>query len=39
MVKILVAEDDIALNEFVCGMLVNNGFEAVACADGGQALE
>lgn len=39
MVKILVAEDDKALNEFVCGMLVNNGFEAVACADGGQALE
>lgn len=38
MVKILVAEDDKALNEFVCGMLVNNGFEAVACADGGQAL-
>lgn len=39
MVKILVAEDDKALNEFVCGMLVNNGFEAVACADGGQVLE
>ncbi len=38
MVKILVAEDDRALNELVCSLLVGNGYEAVACTDGEEAL-
>ena len=38
MVKILVAEDDKALNELVCSMLTANGFEAVPCYDGAAAL-
>ena len=38
MVKILVAEDDKALCDLVCAMLRSNGFEAVACADGAEAL-
>lgn len=38
MVKILVAEDDKALNELVCSMLRANGFEAVPCYDGAAAL-
>lgn len=39
MVKILVAEDDKALCDLVCAMLRSNGFEAVACADGAEALQ
>ncbi len=38
MVKILVAEDDKALNELVCSMLTADGFEAVSCYDGAAAL-
>ena len=38
MVKILVAEDDKALCDLVCAMLRSNGYEAVACADGAEAL-
>ena len=38
VVKILVAEDDKALCDLVCAMLRSNGFEAVACADGAEAL-
>ena len=38
MVKILVAEDDKALNELVCSMLMADGFEAVPCYDGAAAL-
>ena len=38
MVKILVAEDDKALCDLVCAMLRSNGCEAVACADGAEAL-
>lgn len=39
VVKILVAEDDKALCDLVCAMLRSNGFEAVACADGAEALQ
>lgn len=38
MVRIVVAEDDRALNELVCAMLEGNGFEAVPCYDGAEAL-
>lgn len=39
MVKILVAEDDRALNELVCSMLIGSGFEAVPCYDGEAAFK
>lgn len=39
MVKILVAEDDRALNELVCSVLVGEGYRAVPCYDGEQALK
>lgn len=38
MIKILVAEDDAALNGLVCAVLTGNGFETVSCADGEQAF-
>lgn len=38
MVKILVAEDDKSLNSLVHSYLVNNGYEAVSCYDGEEAL-
>lgn len=38
MVKILVAEDDRALNELVCSILIGSGYEAVSCLDGEEAL-
>lgn len=38
MVKILVAEDDRALNELVCSVLIASGYEAVSCLDGEDAL-
>lgn len=38
MVKILVAEDDKALNGLVCSLLVGDGFMAVPCFDGVEAL-
>ena len=37
--KILVAEDDVDINNLVCTYLRNSGFEAIACFDGQQALE
>lgn len=39
MVKILVVEDDVAINSLVCSSLTNNGYEAVACFDGVEGLE
>lgn len=39
MIKILVAEDDKALNGLVCSYLLDNGYEAVACYDGKAALD
>lgn len=38
MVRILVAEDDVALLKLVCTALQNGGYGTVACADGAQAL-
>lgn len=38
MIRILVAEDDKALNGLVCAYLVDCGYEAVACVDGKEAL-
>ena len=38
MVKILVAEDDKALNGLVCSLLVGDGFMAVPYFDGAEAL-
>lgn len=38
MIKILIAEDDRALNALVCSYLSDNGYEAVGCADGKEAL-
>lgn len=38
MVKILVAEDDRALNALVCSMLKEGGFETISCLDGAAAL-
>ncbi len=39
MAKILVAEDDKALNRMVCATLNGCGHETVACFDGAQALD
>ena len=39
MVKILVAEDDAALREFVCASLAGAGYAPVPCPDGESALE
>lgn len=39
MIKILVAEDDKALNGLVCSYLSDNGYEVTSCYDGKQALE
>lgn len=39
MIKILVAEDDKALNDLVCAYLRANGYETTACFDGEGALE
>ena len=39
MAKILLAEDDAALNHLVCTLLEDAGHEVVACKDGGAALE
>ncbi|MBQ3219841.1 MAG: response regulator transcription factor [Clostridia bacterium] len=38
MVKILVVEDDFALNSLVTMALNDNGYQAVSCRDGKQAL-
>ncbi len=37
MIKILVAEDDKALNGLVCSALTLNGYEPTACFDGAEA--
>ncbi len=39
MIRILVAEDDKALNALVCTALTGHGYTAVGCFDGAQALE
>ena len=39
MIKILVVEDDIDLNRFVSASLRNNGYEAISCFNGLEALE
>lgn len=39
MLKILVAEDDRALNGLVCSYLTDCGYEAVSCMNGREALE
>ena len=39
MIKILVAEDDKALNDLVCAYLRASGYETTACFDGEQALQ
>lgn len=38
MIKILVVEDDKAINGLVCTYLRAKGYEATACADGAEAL-
>ncbi len=38
MLKILVAEDDKAINGLVCAYLRENGYEVTACFDGEEAL-
>lgn len=38
MAKILVVEDDRALNALVCAYLRDSGYEAVACFDGAEGL-
>ncbi len=38
MIKILVAEDDKALNAFVCSCLRDYGYEPISCYDGEDAL-
>lgn len=39
MIKILVAEDDKALNDLVCSYVTDNGYEPKACFNGKEALE
>ena len=39
MFKILVVEDDRALNRSVCGFLGQNGYEAVGCLSAGEAFD
>ncbi len=39
MTKILVAEDDPALNKLICSYLADNGYESISCRDGKEALE
>lgn len=39
MYKILVAEDDLALNRLVCSYLKNSGYDAHPCFNGKEALE
>lgn len=38
MLKILVAEDDGAMNSLVCAYLREGGYEAISCRDGEEAL-
>ncbi len=37
MIRILVAEDDAALNKLVCAALEGQGYQAISCHDGAQA--
>lgn len=39
MIKIIVAEDDSALNALVCEYLEKNEYQAISCKDGVEALE
>lgn len=37
MIRILVAEDDTAMNKLICSMLAEKGYEPLPCFDGAQA--
>lgn len=39
MIRIIVAEDDYALNRLVCDYLEKNGYQAIPCKNGLEALE
>lgn len=39
MIRIIVAEDDLALNKLVCDYLEKNGYQAISCKNGLEALE
>ncbi len=39
MIKILLAEDDKDLNALVCARLVAEGYEAIPCSDGQEAID
>ena len=39
MVKVLLAEDDRDLNTLICARLTQEGYEAISCADGQEALD
>ena len=39
MIKILLAEDDRDLNALVCARLVAEGYEAISCSDGQEAID
>lgn len=39
MIKILLAEDDKDLNALVCARLVAEGYEAISCSDGQEAID
>lgn len=38
MIRILVAEDDTAMNKLICSMLTEKGYEPLPCFDGAQAI-
>ena len=38
MIRILVAEDDTAMNKLICSMLAEKGYEPLPCFDGAQAI-
>ena len=38
MIRILVAEDDTAMNKLICSMLAEKGYERLPCFDGAQAI-
>lgn len=38
MIRILVAEDDTAMNKLICSLLAEKGYEPLPCFDGAQAI-
>ena len=38
MIRILVAEDDTAMNKLICSMLAEKGYDPLPCFDGAQAI-